>query len=68
MTAPGTPLHAPAPIERLAFNARETAQTLGISAVTLWRLEKRGLLKPSRALRTPLWSRVEIQRFLEDTK
>lgn len=58
----------PTPIERLAFNAKETAQTLGISLVTLWRLEKRGLLKPSRALRTPLWSRMEIQRFLEDTK
>jgi hypothetical protein len=57
-----------APIERLAFNAKETAQTLGISLVTLWRLEKRRLLKPSRALRTPLWSRTEIERFLEDTK
>jgi len=55
-------------IERLAFNAEETAQTLGISLVTLWRLEKRGLLKPSRALRTPRWSRTEIERFLEDTK
>jgi DNA-directed RNA polymerase specialized sigma24 family protein len=55
-------------VERLAFNARETAQTLGISIVTLWRLERRGLLKPSRALRTPLWSRTEIERFLEDTK
>lgn len=58
----------PAPIERLAFNAKETAQTLGISLVSLWRLEKRGLLKPSRALRTPLWSRTEIERFLGDTQ
>jgi DNA-directed RNA polymerase specialized sigma24 family protein len=55
-------------IERLAFNAEETAQTLGISLVTLWRLERRGLLKPSRALRTPRWSRTEIERFLEETK
>ena len=58
----------PAPIERLAFNAEETAQVLGISLVTLWLLEKRGLLKPSRALRTPRWSRTEIERFLEDTR
>ena len=58
----------PANIERLAFNAEETAQTLGISLVTLWRLERRGLLKPSRALRTPRWSRTEIERLLEDTK
>ena len=58
----------PSNIERLAFNAEETAQTLGISLVTLWRLEKRKLLKPSRALRTPRWSRTEIERFLQDTK
>lgn len=66
MTAVETP--SPANIERLAFNAEETASTLGISLVTLWRLEKRGLLKPSRALRTPRWSRTEIERFLEATK
>jgi len=59
---------APAPIERLAFTSEEAAQALGISLVTLWRLEKRGLLKPSRALRTPRWSRAEIMRFLEETK
>jgi len=58
----------PAKIDRLAYNAEETAQALNISLVTLWRLEKRGLLKPSRALRTPRWSRTEIERFLEETK
>lgn len=58
----------PAKIERLAFTSEEAAEALGISLVTLWRLEKRGLLKPSRALRTPRWSRAEIERFLEDTK
>ena len=56
------------PVERLAFTSEEAAQAMGISLVTLWRLEKRGLLKPSRALRTPRWSRAEIERFLEDTK
>ena len=66
MTTTETP--APANIERLAFNAEETAQALNVSLVTLWRLEKRGLLKPSRALRTPRWSRTEIERFLEQTK
>ena len=66
MTNPETP--APAKIERLAFTSEEAAEALGISLVTLWRLEKRGLLKPSRALRTPRWSRAEIERFLENTK
>ena len=45
----------PAPVERLAYTSEETAQALNISLVTLWRLERRGLLKPSRALRTPRW-------------
>jgi hypothetical protein len=68
MTATDCTGPMPAPIERLAYNAEETAQVLNISLVTLWRLEKRGLLKPSRALRTPRWSRAEIERFLEATK
>ncbi|MBU3665628.1 MAG: helix-turn-helix domain-containing protein [Chthoniobacterales bacterium] len=68
MSAPATTDPRPAPVERLAYNAEETAQALGISLVTLWRLEKRGLLKPSRALRHPRWSRTEIERFLEETK
>jgi DNA-binding transcriptional MerR regulator len=68
MTAPATALHAPAPVEPLAYTSEEAAQALRISLVTLWRLEKRGLLKPSRALRTPRWSRREIERFLEETK
>ena len=58
----------PAKIERLAYTSEETAEALNISLVTLWRLEKRGLLKPSRALRTPRWSRTEIERFLEATR
>lgn len=66
MTATETP--SPAKIERLAFTSEEAAEALNISLVTLWRLERRGLLKPSRALRTPRWSRAEIERFLEDTK
>jgi hypothetical protein len=56
-------------IERLAYNERETRQLLGgISRPTLWRLEKRELIKPSRALRTKLYPRAEIERFLEATK
>ena len=66
MTAAETP--PPAKVERLAFTSEEAAETLGISLVTLWRLEKRGLIKPSRALRTPRWARAEIERFLEQTK
>jgi len=55
-------------IERLAFTTKETCQSLGISRTALWRLQKRELIKSSGALRTRLYSRAEIQRFLEDSK
>jgi DNA-directed RNA polymerase specialized sigma24 family protein len=55
-------------VERLAYTSEEAAAALDISLVTLWRLERRGLLKPSRALRTPRWARAEIERYLEETK
>jgi hypothetical protein len=69
MKTPLTTTTGQNPIERLAYNSEETCLALGgISQVTLWRLVKRGLIRPSRALRTPLFSRTEIQRFLDSTK
>lgn len=56
-------------IERLAYTTDQTRELLGgISRATLWRLEKRGLLTASKALRTRLYSRADIERFLEATK
>jgi DNA-binding transcriptional MerR regulator len=52
---------------RLALTRIETARTLGISASQIDKLTKRGLLRPSRATRRPLYSVQEIQRFLRDT-
>ncbi|WP_425603768.1 helix-turn-helix domain-containing protein [Coraliomargarita parva] len=40
---------------------------LGISAPSVDRLTKRGLLRPSRATRRPLYSKTEIERFLRET-
>ena len=65
--APGTDREV-GPTERLAFNLREACAAIGVSPVSMWRMEKRGLIKPSKALRTKLYSRAEILRFLEDTK
>jgi predicted site-specific integrase-resolvase len=45
----------------------ETAQMLGVSYITVFRLIKRGLLKPSRACRRPLYAVSEIERFLRET-
>ena len=53
--------------ERLAYSRLETAKLLGVSPITIDRLAKRGLLRPSRATRRPLYSKAEIQRFLDDT-
>ena len=52
---------------KLALTRDEAAETLGISAVTIDRLTKRGLLRPSRATRRPLYPVWELERFLRDT-
>ena len=53
--------------QRLSYSMREVADVLGVSYVSVHRLAKRGLLRPSRALRTPLFSRAEVERFLRET-
>jgi hypothetical protein len=54
--------------KRAAYTTAETRQLLGgISARSLRRLEQRGLLLPSRGLRTKLYSLKAIERYLEAT-
>lgn len=62
-TSANTKPHAP----KLALTREEAGEALGISAVTVDRLAKRGLLRPSRATRRPLYSITEIERFLSAT-
>jgi len=52
---------------KLALTRVEAADALDVSPATLDRLVKRGLLRPSRALRRPLFSIAEIERFLRET-
>lgn len=54
-------------VPKLALTRTEAAEALGITPVTVDRLAKRGLLRPSRATRRPLYSVEEIERFLRDT-
>ena len=61
--ASGTPEGLP----RLAYTTRETAEILGVSYLTVYRLMQRGLLRGSSAVRTKLIPRREIERFLEKT-
>ena len=58
----------PAKEARLAYNTAETARLLGVNRATLWRLCKRGLLRPSIACRRPLFPVEEIERFLRETQ
>ncbi len=53
--------------DRLAFSMRETANLLGLDYQSVYRLCKRGLLRSSGCMRTKLFARSEIERFLRDT-
>jgi hypothetical protein len=55
-------------LPRLGFTMKETAAILNISYMSVFRLTKRGLLKPSNGLRTKIFSLQEIERYLRDTK
>ena len=52
---------------KLALNRVEAAEAIGVSPATLDRLTLRGLVRPSRATRRPLYSVRELERFLKDT-
>ena len=54
-------------LAKLAFDRRSAATMLGISPASLDHLVQRGLLKPSRALRKPLFAVSELERFLRET-
>jgi len=53
-------------LQRDAYTMRETAVKLGISYMSVFRLVKKGLLKPCVALRIKLISQKEIDRFLRE--
>ena len=54
-------------VEKKGFKRAEAATYLGVTAVSIDRLTKRGLLHPSRALRHPIYSRDDLDRFLRET-
>jgi hypothetical protein len=55
-------------VPKLALTRTEAASALGLSTVTIDRLTKRGLLKPSRATRRPLYAVCELKQFLKTTQ
>ena len=54
-------------VEKKGFKRAEAAIYLGVAPITIDRLTKRGLLHPSRALRHPIYSKDDLDRFLKDT-
>ena len=61
MTAPTLPTST----EKLAYNQAELCAVLGLSKVTLWRLEKRGLLTPVSGVRNKIYSRRAVLAFID---
>jgi len=64
MNAPESPKTAR---PRLSYSRVEAAEILGLDPATVDRLAKRGLLRPSRATRRPLYPLWELERFLRET-
>ena len=54
-------------VEKMGFKRAEAAFYLGVTTVTIDRLTKRGLLRPCRALRHPIFCRDDLDRFLRET-
>jgi DNA-binding transcriptional MerR regulator len=51
----------------LGFNLNETSHITGFSARTIRRFVQRGLLHPVKASRRLIFTKAEIERFLEDS-
>ena len=64
---PSYPVQPSATLKRLSYTRVETAKMLGVTPITVDRLAARGLLRPSRATRRPLYAETELLRFLNDT-
>ena len=60
-----TEVHATVP--KLALTRLEAATAIGVSPATLDRLTQRGLIRPSRATRRPIYAVKELERYLKAT-
>ena len=54
-------------LQKLAYSTNEAAEMLGVNPATIWRLTKRGLLRPSKGIRYARYTLDELQRYLRDT-
>ncbi len=56
---------APASVESLTYNSAQVCAVIGIKRTTLWRLERRGMLRPLPGIRHKLYSRKAVARYVE---
>ena len=61
---PVTQSEAAQKIERLVYTKDELCTSLSLSPVTLWRLEKRGLIHAVAGIRHKIYSVAEVKRLL----
>ena len=52
-------------VVRLTYTTREACIALGIGVTTLWRLEKRGLIRSVPGIRHKLYPRANLIKFVE---
>lgn len=77
LIAPVSTLEAPAPnalsaitiprASRLTYSKKELTELLGISPVTIWRLEKKKILMPIPDMRHKLYATASVDKFLRRT-
>lgn len=51
-------------VPRLAYTKAELTKALGLSSITIYRLEQRGLLRPVQGIRRKLFAIAEVDSFL----
>ncbi len=64
---PIAPREAPTPkASKLGYTLAELGEELGMSKATIYRLTTRGLLRPLPYIRTKIFTRQEVERFLAE--
>ena len=54
-------------LQKLCYTTNDAAEMLGVNPTTIWRLTKRGLLRPSKGIRYARYTLEELQRYLRET-
>jgi hypothetical protein len=55
---------AAGPVQKLAYTAEELRAAIGLSSVTIWRLESRGLIRSVPGIGKKLYSRATVEAWV----